>query len=64
MGYVIRDFPSKEVYIDQYFAEKSYDLATYDPIVPEDVRYALDTSDESVECHALPKHVEDVLYGR
>lgn len=58
-GHQVANFPSKDTFVDRYFAERSYTLATSMAGLSQDEEAALLTEDPSVECHALPEGLWD-----
>lgn len=58
-GHQVSNFPSKESFVDRYFAERTYTLATEMAGLSESERFDLVTEDPSVECHALPEGLWD-----
>lgn len=58
-GHQVANFPSKETFVDRYFAERRYTLATSMAGLSEAEEAALLTEDSSVECHAYPEGLWD-----
>ncbi|MFP7696748.1 hypothetical protein [Trueperella sp. LYQ143] len=59
LGYRVHNFPSRQTFVDRYFAERQYELATdLVGLSPqESAKWA--TEDESVSCHAYPPGLWD-----
>ena len=55
MGHPVLGFPSKETFVDRYFAERSYTLATAMAGLSDADRIRMGTDDPDVQCHAFPE---------
>lgn len=58
-GHQVSNFPSKETFVDRYFAERTYTLATAMAGLSDSERFHFETKDSSVDCHAFPTGLWD-----